>query len=415
MNDLKEIRFAVVGCGGRGSGLTTSVLVNLEGVTVAGVCDLYTDKAEKLADKILAETGARPAVYENYHTLFAELKPDAVLVSSSWENHVEVAVCAMEAGIPVAQEVSGAYCEGECRALIAAYEKTKTPFMFMENCCFNKDELLATSLVRNGKFGEVVYCHGAYAHDLRDEVAYGDVNRHYRLRNYTMRNCDNYPTHELGPIARLLNITRGNRMVSLTSRSSKAAGLHAYIQKHSELASMKDRIFAQGDIVETLISCENGELISLKLDTTLPRFYSREFSVRGTEGLYDQNADMVLIDGEFKEGDFDTADILYDNTHNARAFDAYLPAIWQNTDKELLERGHGGMDWFEFVAFVDALRAGEPMPIDVYDATAWMAITYLSAESLAKGGAPVEIPDFTNGAYKTRKPADVVPLPHIDK
>ena len=50
------------------------------------------------------------------------------------------------------------------------------------------------------------------------------------------------------------------------------------------------------------------------------------------------------------------------------------------------------------------------MPIDVYDAAAWMSIAYLSEKSIANNGAPVEIPDFTNGAYKTRRPMDVVKL-----
>jgi sugar/nucleoside kinase (ribokinase family) len=30
-------------------------------------------------------------------------------------------------------------------------------------------------------------------------------------------------------------------------------------------------------------------MISLKLDTTLPRYYSREFTVRGTKGMFEEN------------------------------------------------------------------------------------------------------------------------------
>lgn len=39
------------------------------------------------------------------------------------------------------------------------------------------------------------------------------------------------------------------------------------------------------------------------------------------------------------------------------------------------------------------------MPLDVYDAAAWMAITPLSEQSIALGSAPVEIPDFTSGRW----------------
>ena len=46
----------------------------------------------------------------------------------------------------------------------------------MENCCYNKDEALATALVRKGLLGEVVYCQGYYAHDLREEIAGGEAD-----------------------------------------------------------------------------------------------------------------------------------------------------------------------------------------------------------------------------------------------
>jgi hypothetical protein len=53
------------------------------------------------------------------------------------------------------------------------------------------------------------------------------------------------------------------------------------------------------------------------------------------------------------------------------------------------------------------------MPLDVYDAAAWMSIAYLTEQSIAMGGAPVEIPDFTNGAYKNRENRDVVEIPTV--
>lgn len=339
--------------------------------------------------------------------MFDELKPDAVLVATSWEEHIDVAIAAMKKGIAVAMEVGGAYNEKECFELVKTYEETKTPFMFMENCCFNRDELLVTNIARNGLFGEVVYCHGAYAHDLREEISYGDIKRHYRLKNYTERNCENYPTHELGPIAKLLNINRGNRMISLTSMASKSAGLHDYVQNKEELSYLKDREFKQGDVVDTLIKCENGELISLRLDTTLPRFYSREFTIRGTKGMYLQDNDSVLVEGDYDEL-WTTHEFMKKYNHNSVNYEKYLPKIWKDVTQEILDAGHGGMDYFEFEAFFNALKNGEEMPIDVYDAASWMAITYLSEKSIANGGAPVEIPDFTNGAYKTRTPKDVI-------
>jgi hypothetical protein len=44
------------------------------------------------------------------------------------------------------------------------------------------------------------------------------------------------------------------------------------------------------------------------------------------------------------------------------------------------------------------------MPIDIFDAVAWSAITPLSELSIKEGNRTVEFPDFTAGAWKERKP-----------
>ncbi|MGI6677489.1 MAG: hypothetical protein ACOX2Q_00010 [Dehalobacterium sp.] len=38
-------------------------------------------------------------------------------------------------------------------------------------------------MVQEGLFGDVVHCKGGYKHDLRDEIAFGKTNRHYRLED----------------------------------------------------------------------------------------------------------------------------------------------------------------------------------------------------------------------------------------
>lgn len=404
---MKQIRLAVCGSGNRGSHVTLNVICALEGVSVVSVCDLRQDFADTLADKIAEKSGARPAVYTDYIQMFNAEKPDVVFVATSFDSHVAISTCAMEKGIAVGVEVGGAAGIEECMKLIDAYERTKTPFMFLENCCYGKDELLAASLSKRGALGEVVYCHGAYMHDCRELICRGAGKAYnFRFEEWTKSNADIYPTHDLGPIAKILNINRGNRMVSLSSRASRAAGLHDYISQREELDNIRDHVFRQGDVIETTISCENGELINLRLECSLPTYYSRELTVHGTKGLYHQDCNAVILDGPDEE-----SRKLLNNINNAeKYYEEYLPEIWKNVDKQALEAGHGGMDYIMFYSFIEALREGSEMPIDVYDAAAWMSITYLTEKSIALGGASVEIPDFTRGAYKTRAPRDVVKL-----
>ena len=194
-------------------------------------------------------------------------------------------------------EVGGASSIEECWRLVRTQEETHSKFMFLENCCYGKNEMLVRNIVNDGLFGDIIHCHGAYSHDLREEIACGKENRHYRLQQYLTRNCENYPTHELGPIAKILGINRGNRMVSMVSVASKSAGLERYINDRKDSFVNKELIgkkFKQGDTVNTLITCAGGETISLRLDTTLPKSYSREFTVRGTKGRYEENTSSIF-------------------------------------------------------------------------------------------------------------------------
>ncbi len=412
---MRTIRFSLCGAGRRGKEMCERVFSDMKGVELVAIADVSSEHANCVADIMLEKTGKRPNVYLDYKEMFEKEQPEAVFIASSWESHKEIATAALRAGIAVALEVGGIFSESEWFEFIDVCEETKTPFMFMENCCFGKEELLAASLKRNGVLGEISYCHGAYQHDCREIVAReGSGPENFRLHKAVQYNRDAYPTHELGPIAKILDINRGNRMVSLTSRASKAQGLADYVNRNEKYEALREFEFKQGDIVETLISCENGELINIRYDTYLPCFYSRELTVRGTLGLYDQKLELVLREGWMEKYNGRRQELMADAPRQMKIYEEkYLPERWRGSAEELKEKGHGGMDYLQFEEFFSALREGRDMPIDVYDAATWMSIVYLSEKSIAEGGASVPITDFTRGAYKTRKPLDVMKLPEV--
>jgi len=406
----KKVKLAVIGCGQRGMALlhTLSALPDVE---IIAVSDLYQDRMAEASERIYNTKGNRPLQIVDYEEVLKLDDLEVVIVSSSWENHIDVAIGAMKAKKTVGMEVGGVYTVEECWQLIRAYEETKTPFMFLENCCYDKQELMALRMVRDGLFGKVVHCSGAYGHDLREEVTGGAENRHYRLRNYLNRNAENYPTHELGPIAKILDINRGNRMLTLVSVSSKSFGMEAYVEERKETinSNLLGCDFAQGDIVTTIITCTGGETILLKLDTSLPRFYDRELVLRGTKGMYLTSPNIVFLDGVHPEEYWTGIENTEKLFNNATEYeDKYLPDFWKNITPEQRDLGHGGMDYFMMRAFIDAYKKGEEMPIDVYDAASWMVITVLSEESIALGGHPVTIPDFTRGKWLIRERKDVI-------
>ena len=295
-----SVNIGIIGLGCRGSSMA-EVMIKMDDINVLAVCDKYPDRVENTIKKIVSKGRPAPMGTTDYNDILNMPGIDTVYIATDWECHVKIAIEAMKKGIPAAMEVGGAYTLDECWELVDTYEETGVWTMMMENCCYGEREMMVHNMVRDGVLGDLVFCSGQYAHDLREEVTYGEKNRHYRLRNYISRNCENYPTHELGPIANILEINRGNRFVSMTSVCSKAMGLKDYVKQKKDLRpSLGSAEFAQADIVKTFIKTERGELIELTLDTCLPRFYSRGFTVRGTKGLYQEDGDIVYLDKSTK-------------------------------------------------------------------------------------------------------------------
>ncbi|NLC43329.1 MAG: Gfo/Idh/MocA family oxidoreductase [Clostridiales bacterium] len=396
-----EIKIGIIGLGGRGYGLLHTIL-NIEGIVVKAVCDNYEDRQERAVKFVEEKAGNTPLSTSDYKDILAMDEVEAVIVSSSWADHIHIAIDAMKAGKYVGVEVGGAYSIDECWELIRAYEETGVPCMMLENCCYGRKELMVLNMVKKGIMGEIVHCEGGYRHDLRDEIVHGRENRHYRLINYMNRNCDNYPTHQLGPIAKILNVNRGNRMLSLVSMASKARGLNEFIKKsEGEDYDLADYQFAQGDVVTTIIKCAHGETITLTMDTSLPRFYSRGFVVQGTKGMYQEDNHSIFLDELHGTEDEFSWKKNWNNADELR--EEYDHPIWKNYNPDE-NAGHGGMDDLVLSAFFDSVRRNVIPPIDVYDMAAWMCITALSEQSISMGGAPVAIPDFTNGRWINREP-----------
>ena len=198
----------------------------------------------------------------------------------------------------------------------------------------------------------------------------------------------------------------------LVSYSSKAVGLEEFTKdERNPDKSLIGTKFAQGDIVTTMIKCANGETVTLMLDTTLPKYYSREFTVRGTKGLCMQETNMILLEEKDDMHEFwEPASTIEKHLNNAKDYADYLPGLWKNITQEEQEAGHGGMDYLMLKTFVDAVLSGKEMPIDVYDMATWSSIVALTDQSIALGGAPVVVPDFTRGKWIKRPRKDVTEL-----
>ncbi len=403
-----RLRLGFIGVGGRGTGLLRLAL-RRDDTEVTAVCDIDAAALENGKALVSDARGREPATYgngeEDFRNLIERSDVDAVIIATPWLWHVPMSVAAMKAGKATAVEVPAAVTVEDCWELVQTHEQTGTPFQMLENVCYRRDVLAILHMVRQGMFGELMHCHCGYQHDLRavkfqpgaefGPGANGEAR--WRTEHSIRRNGDLYPTHGVGPVGNWLDINRGNRFVSLTSTATKSRGLNNYVvamggEGHPN-ASVK---FALGDIVTTVIGCANGETVVVSHDTNLPRPYSLNFRVQGTRGLWMRDSRSLYIEGVSPDPD---------EWEDAEPYlEQYDHPLWRRWESSAAGAGHGGMDFFALHGFIEAVKRGEPTPLDVYDAAAWSVISPLSERSIAAGGAPQAFPDFTGGRWVTRKP-----------
>lgn len=396
----EKIKIGYIGLGRRGYNVLVNEFLLMPDAEISWICDLVDSKIERTVKKMEEVGYPAPKCTKDYREVLADPTLDAVVIMIGWSGRPAMAMEAMRAGKYTAIEVGVADTLDGCYDLVRTYEETGTPLMMLENCCYGRREMMALNLKHEGLLGRIMHCTGGYHHYLNDVELFveveGDSVPHYRLEHYEKRNRENYPTHELGPIAKLLGINRGNRILSLVSVASGAAGIADYAaHRFGEDSSFATREYRQGDIVNTVLTCAGGETVLLTLDTTLPRaYYSRNFSVRGTHGMVDEARKVVFFEGMKEE--------IADN--EAEMYEKYDHPLHAEYVKIGERGGHGGMDWLVCRAFVESVKRGTNTPIDVYDAATWMAVGPLSEQSVAAGGAPIAFPDFTGGKWQNREP-----------
>ena len=134
-----KINIGLIGLGGRGIGLL-ELFVQHQDVNMIAVCDIYEDRCDEAAKMIEDAGQAYPYVAQDYNDIIAMEDVDAIILCTSWDQHVDISIKAMKAGKYVGCEVGGAYSLTECWKLVEAYEETKVPIMMLENCIYGRDE-----------------------------------------------------------------------------------------------------------------------------------------------------------------------------------------------------------------------------------------------------------------------------------
>lgn len=402
---LETVRVGFVGIGNRGFDAVTR-MNKIDGVEIKALCDLRPERV-KLANDLVTASGHKPALYhtgpEEWKKLCSRDDLDLIYILTPWELHTPIAVFSMNHNKHVCVEVPAGKTLEELWLLVQTSERTRKHCMMVENCCYDFFEMTTLNMARQGFFGEIVHCEGAYIHNLTELVFSKEhFYQMWELKEYSKRTGNLYPTHGLGPICQVLNINRGDKMDYLVSVSTNDFVLGDMAK---DLAA-KDPFYQpftgkhyNGNMNTSTIRTQKGKSIIVQFDVSSTRPYSRIQLVSGTKGIamkYPEPARYATGHEWLSE------EVVKDLEEK------YKPAIVKKIGDAAKEvGGHGGMDFLMDWRTIDCLRNGLPLDQDVYDAALWSSVSPLSAWSVANRSNSITVPDFTRGAWKTNTPVDI--------
>lgn len=402
---MDTVRVGFVGVGMRGSSAVERYTY-IPGVKINALCDVEADRVEAsqktLEDRGLPKAAGYSGSTEAYKELCERDDIDLVYICTDWKHHVPISLYAMEHGKNVAVEVPAAASLEDIWALINMSEKTRKHCMMLENCCYDFYEMAVLTMAQKGLLGEILHGEGSYHHNL--DPFWDSYWNNWRLDFNKEVKGDVYPTHGLGPVCQVMDIHRGDRFKTLVAMETKAVNGPKHVEART---GEKCEDFQNADLTMTMITTEKGKTILVEHDVMTPRPYNRMYQIVGSDGYAGKYPiqQLCLRDNALTEASTDYQNLGREVTYSGDRLKAILednrnPIL--TPELEALAKqvgGHGGMDFIMDYRLVYCLRNGLPLDMDVYDMAEWCCLTELGRISIENGNAPVEVPDFTRGAW----------------
>lgn len=359
---LDIVKVGFIGLGYRGL-LSLERYTRLEGVGIVAICDCDRQRLNAARDvlecpeMVCEYTGA-----DGWKRLCENPEIDLVYICTDWNSHAEIACHAMECGKHVAVEVPAATTVEECFALVRTSKRTGRHCMMLENCIYDVFEMATYHMARAGVFGEVYHAEGGYIHNIPQLALWrSDFNKEHR--------GDNYPTHGIAPLCRLMGIGSEDSLKTITSFSTSVS---------------------DGSHIVSIIRTEKGRTIILQHNIQAATPYTRLYRFIGEKGSVSKYPDeriSMLPD----------ASLWLSEAEMSALIDKYLPDYYSHVHQIVPENTEARrlMDYVMDYRLIYCLRNGLPLDMDVYEAAQWSCISELSHISVENGSATVAFPDFT--------------------
>jgi predicted dehydrogenase len=158
-----RIRFAVIGCGGMGTGHLGSLVKRSEAdnIRVVAVSEVYQRRLTR-AKGICQGDG-----YLDYRKLLERKDIDAVLIATPDHWHAKISIDAMDSGKHVYVEKPMTHTVEQAIKLRDAVKKTGKILQVGPNGTANDSYWVAHEAIRTGRIGKVTWAHGSYNRNAR--------------------------------------------------------------------------------------------------------------------------------------------------------------------------------------------------------------------------------------------------------
>ena len=158
---MEKIRVGVIGCSGMAQVHMRGVLA-CDYAALCAICD---------TDRALAEKTSRDfpdaQVYFDAEEMLASAALDAVIIVTPDRTHRALCEAALAHGLHVLCEKPLALTNEDCRAIVAAAEKSDRKFMVGQICRYTPGFVKAKELIDEGRIGRLTFVESEYAHDYK--------------------------------------------------------------------------------------------------------------------------------------------------------------------------------------------------------------------------------------------------------
>lgn len=387
------IRMGVVGLGHRGVLNAVAKALAYEDYRLEAVCDLRPEVVSTVTADVERTHGLKVRGYTEFETMLGREQLDAVAVQVDADKQVPLACRAMEAGCHVMMEVPVAYSLEHCWQLVLTVERTGKVFLLMEQLRYAGYIQAWRRIVQTGVIGKPLFVEGEYFGNKPDAFFQDERGRFYSA-DQARRDPRARPTwrhlaptigylpHELSPMLHVLD----DRVVRVVAMSTAP---RSYVYEN----------IARADIQVALMHTQKDTLLRMAVAHTLPSIHRGDLGshwhhIKGTRGVL-----------EWRRSGADQCRLWVEGWQLAQPLDVPWTTFRTDAPPEAAQSGHGGLDFFVFAHFADAVLRGVPLEFDVYQAVETAAPAILAAKSIAEDSAPQDVPDFRPGPH--RRPGEM--------